>query len=89
MGTFNYINHISNEVCIAVKCDICKAVLWTDLPTKCFGDHNREARKHGWEHIKVKDGKWIDMCDECVRAQREKKRQEYFDAADFKEEKNE
>lgn len=90
MGTFNYSNpRFRDECCIAVKCDICKAVLWTDLTGFFYGDHIRVAREHGWAHRKTKDGKWIDVCDECVRAYREKKRQEYFDTVDFKEERNE
>ena len=90
MGHFNYTNaQLFGEICIAVKCDICGSVLWTEITGQEFGRHIRVAREHGWEHRRDKDWIWTDMCDECSRLYREKKRREYFDVADFKEDKDE
>ena len=90
MGHFNYTNaRFFGTNCIAIKCDICKTVLWTEITGFEFGQHIGVAREHGWEHIRNKDGKWIDMCDECAKLYREKKRREYFDDADLKEDNDE
>jgi hypothetical protein len=80
MSSFYYKKNslYDNEPRLAVRCDGCKAVLFTDVEGQCFPEHiTIDARNAGWKHLK-ESGKWKDYCPECDAYMRQKNREKVF-----------
>jgi hypothetical protein len=64
-----------HEPRLAVRCDYCSNVLWTDVEGQCFPQHiTVDAKEAGWLHLKS-GSKWVDICPECSAYKRQKERE--------------
>ena len=77
MSSFYYNRGFNEEPALAVRCDGCGDVLYTDVVGQAFPDHIRiNAKEAGWVNRKM-NGKWVQLCPTCkayVLEQTRKKR---------------